>query len=70
MYYMISIKHLPDELVKEIQMYLPSANSGFIFIKKNDLSLHNSYVRLFDEEWEPIDVDKLRELLVLKRLKE
>ena len=71
MYYMISMRHLPDELIREIQTYLPRALlDGFLFINKNDLSLHSSYATLFDEEWKYIDVNKLKELLILKRIKD
>lgn len=70
MYYMISMRNLPDELIREIQVYLPRALlDAFLFIDKNDLNLHSSYLHLFNEEIEPIDIEKLKEILVLKRLK-
>lgn len=70
MYYIISITYLPDELIKEIQLYLPNAREGFLFINKEDLSLYDSYILLLDTDFEEIDIEKLKELLVLKRLQE
>lgn len=71
MYYMISMRHLPDELIKEIQTYLPRAlMDTFLFIDKDDLSLHSSYTLLFDGDIEPIDIDKLKEILLLKHLED
>lgn len=70
MYYIISMTYLPDELIEEIQLYLPDSREGFLFINKEDLSLYSSYILLLDADFEAIDVEKLKELLVLKRLKE
>ena len=67
---MISMRHLSDELIKEIQLYLPNIKEGFIFIRKHDLSLHSSYYILFEEDCEEIDVDKLKEILLIKHLKD
>lgn len=70
MYYVISMTYLPDELIKEIQLYLLNAKEGFLFINKEDLSLSSTYIHLLDADFEEIDIDKLKELLILKRLKE
>lgn len=70
MFYIIDIAYLPDELIKEIETYLPSKAEGFLFIRKDGLGIFTSYRLFLDEGYEFIDIEKLKELLILKRLKE
>lgn len=69
MFYIIDTAYLPDELIQEIEAYLPSKAEGFLIIRKDGLGFHTH--RLFlDEGYEFIDIEKLKELLILKRLRE
>lgn len=70
MYYMISMQYLPDAIFKEVQSYLPIERNGFLFIERNGLRLYVSYTLSLNEGYETINIDKLKEILVLKRLKE
>lgn len=69
MYYMIHTSFIPEELHEEINNYLSHTRREFLYINKEDLSLMRGFVAI-EGECTYIDIEKLKELLVLKRIQE
>lgn len=71
MCYVIDLLEEPRELDKAIDNYsIPGFKHGrFLHITKDSLEFSRAYVVLVDE-YEVIDFQKLKEILILKHLKE
>lgn len=69
MFYVIERQCLSDDLYKVIDSYAPLMGGDYIYISKGTLKIFKGY-RLLVSNSEYIDVDKLKEILVLKQLKD
>lgn len=69
MYYIVDMNYIPEELLEEINNYLSHTRRDFLYINKEDLTLMKGFAAV-EGECTYIDIEKLKELLVLKRIQE
>lgn len=71
MYYAVDLYELSKDLTKEIERYLhPGLGRGrFLHIKKDSLKFFRAYEILTDD-YELIDTQKLKEILLFKHLED
>lgn len=70
MYYAVDLYEISKDLTKEIESYLhPGLGRGrFLHIKKDSLEFFRAYEILTDD-YELIDTQKLKEILLVKHLR-
>lgn len=70
MHYIIDLDYVPEDIVEAISHDLSDTREGFLYIIKDSLIIFNTHSLILNEDHEFIDVEKLKELLILKHLKE
>lgn len=70
MHYIIDLDYVPEELIKTISHKISNTRKGFLYIRKDRLIIFNTHRLILLPGHEFIDVEKLKELLILRYLKE
>lgn len=66
---MIDMESIPEELYEEVTKYIPITEFGYhLYINKESLGFFRSY-RILTKDCEVIDIDRLKEILLVKHLR-
>lgn len=66
---MIDMKSIPEDLYEEVAKYTPVTDLGYhLFIIKDSLSFFRSFT-ILTKDYEVIDIEKLKEILLTKHLR-